>query len=59
VLEALVTTVAAQSAIGKHDDARGLLGAYLPLLGNAGEYSLALRLVESQELATGIRFRAP
>jgi spermidine synthase len=57
VLEALITTVAAQSAIGKHEDARGLLGAYLPVLGKAGEYSLALRLVESQELATGLRAR--
>jgi predicted membrane-bound spermidine synthase len=48
VLEALIATAAAKTAIGRGDEARALLQANLPNLQNAGRLALALSLVASQ-----------
>jgi spermidine synthase len=50
LLEALLTTVSAQTVTGKAGEARELLQAMLPMLQNAGQYSLALKLVDAQAL---------
>ena len=47
LIEALIATSGAQAMAGQSDAARALLGVYVPMLSNAGDYALALRLVES------------
>jgi spermidine synthase len=47
VLQALIATAAARIAVSRPGDARELLDAYLPSLQSAGDYTLALRLVDA------------
>jgi len=53
LLEALISTAAAQVAVGKPADARALLQAYVPNLKNPGNYLLALRLTLSEARLAG------
>jgi len=53
IMEALIATAAAKTAIGQHAEAQALLGAYVGMLQNAGDYGLALRLAINQAGATG------
>jgi hypothetical protein len=53
ILEALISTANAQIAVGKSDDARALLKAYVPTLQNPGNYALALRLTLSEASSAG------
>jgi spermidine synthase len=48
ILEALLSTAAAKIVTGRADEAKALLQAYLPDLGDAGDLGLALRIVVSQ-----------
>ena len=48
VMEALIATVTAKAAIGQYAEAQALLGAYVPMLQEAGDYGLALRLAINQ-----------
>ena len=47
LIQALIATAAARVAQSHPGDARELLDAYLPMLQSAGDYTLALRLVDS------------